>query len=261
MCGQYSILCLVFNRLNVLYLSSCYVCDFFDQLWCFTLFLTKVVYLLLRSWQSKTISYATRGEFLRPIKCEFRKRTPGGYFRLCVRVTMELRQNIPRRFTEEENTNLRRCLQAAFVWYVFNAVFAQNNFFLKCREKSVQCLINRIYKFVTSHNFSVERHFCMVTPILFSHHKYFLNFSLSDKSKVIKSRHSTINAGETSCTLYVYLLWEVWRLTAITFDLKSCYQCSSLARAYCVLFLSKVLFTPTTGLSAMVTEGLSAGES
>ena len=140
-------------------------------------------------WQGKTISYATCGEFLRPIKCEFRKRTPGGYFRLCVRVTMELRQNIPRRFTEEENTNLRRCLQAAFVWYVCNAVFAQNNFFLKCREESVQCLINRIYKFVTSHNFSVERHFCMVTPILFSHHKYFLNFSLSDKSKVIKSRH------------------------------------------------------------------------
>ena len=110
------------------YLSSCSVCDFFDQLWCFTLFLTKVVYLLLRSWQGKTISYATGGEFLRPIQCEFRKRTPGGYFSLCVRVRMELCQSIPKRFTEE-NTNLRRCLQAAFVWYVCNAVFAQNNFF------------------------------------------------------------------------------------------------------------------------------------
>ena len=51
--------------------------------------------------------------------------------------------------------------------------FCAERFSLKCREKSVQCLINRICKFVTSHNFSVERHICMVTPIFFSHRKYF----------------------------------------------------------------------------------------
>ena len=54
--------------------------------------------------------FYTRGEFRRPTKSEFCKRTPGGYSRLCVGVKMELCQNIPRMCIEEKNTNLRLCL-------------------------------------------------------------------------------------------------------------------------------------------------------
>ena len=162
MCGQYSILCLVFDRLNVLYLSSCNVCDYFDQLWCLTLFLTKVVYLLLRSWQG------TRGEFHRPTKCEFRKRTPGGYLWLFVYVLLwNCAKTSPGEHQFEKVFGGGVCLICLL------GCFCAERFSLKCREKSVQCLINRICKFVTSHNFSVERHICMVTPIFFSHRKYF----------------------------------------------------------------------------------------
>ena len=72
---------------------------------------------------------------------EFCKRTPGGCFWLYVGVTMELRQNIPGMFIEEKNTNLRRCLRAAFVWYFCKRCFCAERFFKiypKCREKSVQ---------------------------------------------------------------------------------------------------------------------------
>ena len=123
--------------------------------------------------QAKRFYTLHAANFIDLLKANFAKRTP----RLFVGVKMELRQNIPRRFIEEKNTNLRRCLRAAFVWYFCKRCFRVERFFFsiygKCREKSVQCLINRICKFVTSENFSVEKHFCIITPILFCHRKCF----------------------------------------------------------------------------------------
>ena len=76
-----------------------------DVLHCF---LTKLAYLLLRYLQGKTIFTPHAANFIGLLKY------PVGYFRLCVLVTMELRQNIPRRFIRK-NTNLRRCSRAAIV--------------------------------------------------------------------------------------------------------------------------------------------------
>ena len=172
MCGQYSILCLVFNRLNVLYLSSCNVCDFFDQLWCFTLFLTKVVYLLLRSWEGKTISNTTRGEFLRPLNANFASELLADILGFVYVLRWNCAKTSPGGLLKKR-TLIWEGVCGRRLFDMFVALFLRRAIYFNCREKSVQCLINRIYKFVTTHNFSVERHFCMLTPILFSHRKYF----------------------------------------------------------------------------------------
>ena len=135
----------IFGQLCVVKILSCglFSIDWMFYIWAvvmYVIFSISSCDVLHCFWQNWSI-------FCRGL--EFCKRTPGGCFRLCVGVTMELRQNIPGRFIQQTPIWEGVCGRRLFDIFV-NAVFAQNDFskiYPKCREQSVQSV--SLFRWVT----------------------------------------------------------------------------------------------------------------